>query len=166
MSNPYLGEIRVVGFNFAPVGWMMCDGELLPISQYTALYQLIGTDYGGDGISTFALPNLQSRVAIHQGNGFVIGEQSGTENVTLSTSQVPSHSHVINAVAASGNHPAPNGAVFAASSAGQYVPVASATGVMGNMVSPAGGSQPHSNIQPYLALTCIIAFEGIFPSQG
>ena len=166
MSNPYLGEIRVVGFNFAPEGWALCDGQVLPISEYDALFALLGTTYGGDGQSTFALPNLQSRVAIHQGNGFVLGQETGVENVTVSISQIPSHTHSIGAVAGSGNAPSPNGAVFAASSAGQYVPVASATGTMGNMVSTAGQGQPHSNIQPYLALTCIIALAGIFPSQN
>jgi microcystin-dependent protein len=166
MSNPYLGEIRVVGFNFAPVGWTMCDGQLLAISQYDALFALIGTTYGGDGVNTFALPNLQSRVAIHPGLGFEMGQQGGTETVTVEAAQMPSHSHTINAVTANGNTPYPKGAVFAASSAGHFVPVASATEVMGNMVSQAGGNQPHNNIQPYLALTCIIALQGIFPSQN
>lgn len=170
MSQPFVGEIRCVGFNFAPVGWSLCNGQLLPISEYDVLFNLIGTTYGGDGQTTFALPNLQSRVAIHQGsNGvsdYVIGELGGVENVTVTSAEIPSHSHPIEVVAANGNSPTPAGAVFAASSAGQYVPVASATGVMANMVSQVGGSQPHSNIQPYLAMTCIIAFEGVYPSQG
>jgi microcystin-dependent protein len=166
MSNPFVGEIRYVGFNFAPQGWAFCNGQLLAISQNAALFQLLGTTYGGDGQNTFALPDLQGRVAIHQGFGFVQGEISGTEEVTLLTNEIPSHSHTIGAVAANGNAPTPGGNVFAASSAGQYVPVASATGAMGNMVSPIGGNQPHTNLQPYLTLNPIISLFGIFPSPN
>jgi microcystin-dependent protein len=166
----YVGEIRLVGFNFAPADWFLCDGQLLPISEFEVLFNLIGTIYGGDGQTTFALPNLQSRVAIHQGSDgestYVIGQLGGVENVTITDAELPSHSHTINAVTANGNSPTPAGAVFAASSAGQYVPVASATGAMANIVSAAGGSQPHSNIQPYLAMTYIIAWAGVYPSQG
>jgi microcystin-dependent protein len=166
MSEPYVGEIRCVGFNFAPEGWFQCQGQLLAISQFEVLFNLIGTTYGGDGINTFALPNLQSRVAIHQGNDFVAGQTGGAEEVTVTIAELPSHSHTIGAVAANGNSPTPAGSVFAASSAGQYVPVAAATGAMGSMVSPVGGSQPHSNLQPYLTLTYIIAWAGIYPSQS
>jgi microcystin-dependent protein len=165
MATPYIGEIRFVGFNFAPQSWALCDGSLLSIAENTALFQLIGTTYGGDGVNTFALPNLQSRVAIHQAEDFVMGQTGGVEDVTLLVSQIPSHAHAIGAIHTDGNKPTPAGALFAASSADQYVPVASATSAMGNMVSQAGGNQPHTNIQPYLALTCIIALYGIFPSQ-
>jgi microcystin-dependent protein len=169
MSNPYVGEIRYVGFNFAPQGWAFCNGQLLAISQFETLFNLIGTTYGGDGQNTFALPDLQGRVAIHQlqqGESFVMGEFGGTEAVTLLINEIPSHSHTIGAVAANGNAPTPGGNVFAASSAGQFVPVASATGAMGNMVSPIGGNQPHTNLQPYLVLNPIISLFGIFPSQS
>jgi microcystin-dependent protein len=166
MSQPFIGEIRYVGFNFAPVDWQVCDGALLPISEYETLFNLIGTTFGGDGQSTFALPDLRGRVAVHQGQGLVLGEQSGAETVTLSTEEIPSHSHSINVASAIGNTPAPGGNVFAASSAGQYAPLAAATGAMGSMVTPAGGTQPHPNIQPYLTLTPIIALFGIFPSQS
>jgi microcystin-dependent protein len=166
MSNPFVGEIRYVGFNFAPVDWAFCNGQILAISQFETLFNLIGTTYGGDGQTTFALPDLQGRVAIHQGEFFVIGEISGTEVVTLLTNEIPSHSHTIGAAAANGNSPAPGGAVFAESSAGQFAPVASATGAMGSMVSPIGGNQPHTNLQPYLTLNPIISLFGIFPSQG
>jgi microcystin-dependent protein len=164
MSEQYVGEIRYVGFNFAPVGWFMCEGQLLSISENETLFNLIGTTYGGDGQNTFALPDLRGRVAIHQGDSFVMGQMSGAETVTLSIEDIPSHAHTIGAATANGNSPSPAGNVFAASSAGQYVPVASATGAMGNMVSPTGGTQPHINLQPYLTLTAIIAFEGIYPS--
>jgi len=171
MSDQFVGEIRYVGFNFAPVDWALCDGSLLAISEFQVLFNLIGTTYGGDGQNTFGLPNLQSRVAIHQGtlpagSTYVIGQESGVESVPLSINQVPSHAHSIGAVTANGNSPSPAGSVFAATSAGEYVPSASATGTMGNMVGQAGSGQPHSNIQPYLTLTPIIALFGVYPSQG
>ena len=170
MSQPYVGEILFVGFNFAPANWMLCQGQLLAISEYDTLFNLIGTTYGGDGQSTFALPDLRGRVAMHQGsNGvstYVIGEAGGAEEVTVLTSQLPSHSHTIGAVTADGNSPTPSGNVFAASSAGQYAPLASATGAMGDMVSAAGGSQPHNNLQPFLVVNCIISLFGIYPSQN
>jgi len=166
MSEPYVGEIRFVGFNFAPVGWMMCEGQLLPISDYSTLFNLIGTTYGGDGQSTFALPDLRGRVAMHQGSDFVIGQTGGVENVTLTVNDIPSHSHAVGAVHTNGNRPTPAGALFAASSTGQYVPVASATSAMGNMVSATGGSQPHNNLQPLLVMTCIISLFGVYPSPS
>jgi len=166
MSNQYVGEIRAVGFNFAPEGWAFCNGALIAIAENEALFNLIGTTYGGDGQNTFALPDLRGRVALHQGSGFVQGEISGVESVTILQQQIPVHSHTLGAVAANGNSPHPGGAVFAASSAGEYAPIASATGVMGNMVLSAGGNQPHENRQPSLALNYIIAMDGIFPSQG
>jgi microcystin-dependent protein len=171
MATPYLGEISYVAFNFAPYGWAVCNGQLLSISQNDALFALLGTIYGGDGVSTFGLPNLQSRVAIHwgtslQGNNYSIGEYAGVENVTVLASQVAGHSHPIGAVSGNGNTSSPSGAVFAASSEDQYVAVASATGALGNVVIPNSGNQPHTNIQPYLTVTCVIALEGIFPQRG
>jgi microcystin-dependent protein len=170
MSQPYIGEIRLVGFNFAPVDWALCNGALLSISQNAALFSLLGTTYGGDGINTFALPNLQSRVAIHLGTlagaSYPEGQYAGVENVTLTTAQMPSHNHSIPVVAAAGNAPSPAGALIASAPEEQFAAVASATSSMGNMVAAAGSSQPHSNIQPYLALNYIIALYGIFPSQN
>lgn len=166
MADPFVGEIRYVGFNFAPQEWALCNGQLLSISENAALFSLLGTTYGGDGQTTFALPDLQSRVAIHQGNSYVMGQEGGVETVNLSVNEIPSHSHAIGAVAANGNSPSPGGALFASTSAGEYVAVASATETMGNMVGQAGSGQPHSNIQPYLALTAIISLYGIFPSRG
>lgn len=170
MSQPYVGEIRFVGFNFAPVDWILCEGQLVAISEYETLFNLIGTTYGGDGQNTFALPDLRGRVAMHQGSigvsTYVMGQTGGVENVTVSTNQIPSHSHTIGAVSANGNTPTPAGSVFAASSAGQYVPVASATGAMGDMVSATGGSQPHNNLQPFLVVNCIISLFGVYPSQS
>ena len=170
MSQPYVGEIRFVGFNFAPAGWMTCQGQLLAISEYDTLFNLIGTTFGGDGQTTFALPDLQGRVAMHQGsNGvsdYVIGEAGGAEEVTVTIPALPAHSHTIGVVAANGNSPTPKGTVFAASSAGQYVPLAAATESMGDMVSAVGGSQPHNNLQPFLVVNCIISLFGVYPSQN
>jgi microcystin-dependent protein len=170
MSQPFVGEIRFVGFNFAPAGWMMCQGQLLAISEYETLFQLLGTTYGGDGQTSFALPDLRGRAAVHQGfnsgGGFTMGQTGGAEEVTLLDSEIPSHTHSIGAVIADGNTPAPGRAVFAASSAGQYAPLASATGSMGNMVSAVGGSQPHANLQPFLVVNPIISLYGVFPSHS
>jgi len=167
MADPYLGEIRYVGFNFAPLGWELCNGQLLPISEFDALFALLGTTYGGDGESTFALPNLQSRVPIHMGNDYSIGEEGGAENVALDIGQMPAHAHAIQVSNFAGNSPTPSGSVFAAQTSGHYVANASATGSMAPaMVLSDGQQQPHSNIQPYLAITCIIAMEGIFPSRS
>lgn len=172
MSDPYVGEIRYVGFNFAPVGWLTCDGSLLSISEYTVLFSLLGTTYGGNGTTTFALPDLRGRVAIHQGilqdsDEFVMGEQSGSETVSLLTSQIPLHSHTINTTSALGNVTSPAGALLAKASSESYAPFAENAGTLASSaVSLSGGSIPHSNIQPFQAIYCIIAFEGIYPSQG
>ena len=171
MAQPYVGEIRMFAGNFAPVGWMFCDGQLLAISENETLFQLIGTTYGGDGQSTFALPNLQSRVPIHMGTNagqtFLLAESSGSESVTLTTQQIPIHTHGL-LCAASGGIPNsnPNGGFWAATDQTQYSTVGGAN-PMGNppMVSdPAGGSQPHENMMPYLAINFIISLFGLFPS--
>ena len=154
--------------NFAPAGWMFCDGALLPISENETLFQLIGTTYGGDGDSTFQLPNLSSRVPIHMGTGpsgntYQIGEMAGVEQVTLSTSQIPNHSHAMLASANSATGPSPAGQVYAAA---DIYTAAGAPQVMSNQaITPAGGSQPHENLQPYLVVNYIISLFGIFPSQ-
>ena len=171
MSDQYLGEIRMVGFNFAPYGWALCNGQLLAISQNTALFSLIGTYYGGDGVTTFALPNLQSRVPIHQGQGlglspYNIGQIGGTENVTLSTQQMPQHNHTIGSAATAGsNKPANN--YPADSAGGNAYSQGPATGTLNpSAVSFQGNSQPHANLQPYLCITFVIALQGIYPSRN
>jgi microcystin-dependent protein len=185
MSDQYLGEIRVFGFNFAPQGWAMCNGQLMSITQNTALFSLIGTYYGGDGISTFALPNLQSRVAIHQGQGpgltpYVLGEAAGTEAVTLNAQQMPQHNHLVfcNGAATgrggttfgggAGETPVNNFPGLAASPANAvYAPARSSVDTMNqSMVQFVGGNQPHNNVQPFLTLTFCIALVGIYPPRG
>ena len=165
MSNPYVGEIRIFAGNFAPAGWMLCNGALLPISENETLFNLIGTTYGGDGEETFALPNLQSRVPIHQGSGFTLAQVGGAETVTLNVNQIPVHSHVPQANSNPGTQSSPSGGVWAQSTLGQFssaipnVPMAAAA------LQNAGGSQPHDNMLPFVCLNYIISLFGIFPSQ-
>jgi microcystin-dependent protein len=171
MANPYVGEIRLFAGNFAPAGWMFCNGSLLSISEYEVLFVLIGTTYGGDGQQTFALPDLRSRVPIHLGQGvglsnYVLGQKGGSETVTLTDSQIPAHVHVLNANSNHGAAATPTNNVWAGSADfSQY-----AAGPNGNMwsgaVGLAGGSQPHDNMLPYLGINFIISLFGIFPSQG
>lgn len=167
MGEPYVGEIRMFAGNFAPAGWMFCEGQLLPISENETLFQLIGTTYGGDGQSTFALPDLRGRLPIHMGNSFVIGEAAGVESVTLTTAQIPSHTHPL-LCAASGGTPNSNpaGGYWGPTDQTQYSTAAS-TVQMGNpaIISGAsGGSQPHTNFMPYLCVDFIISLFGRFPS--
>lgn len=171
MSTPFIGEVRLFGGNFAPLGWALCQGQLMAISQNDALFALIGTTYGGDGQTTFALPNLAGRIPLHQGQGpglapRTMGEQAGTETVTLSASQIPAHTHALigNSAAAAGTSPA--GALLAATSVASYDTGAAATPMAAGAVGIAGGSQPHENMAPTLALNYIIALEGIFPSRN
>ncbi len=165
MAQPYVGEIRMFAGNFPPVGWMFCDGQLLPISENETLFQLIGTTYGGDGESTFALPNLQSRVPMHQGNGFILAETGGVESVTLTTNQIPIHSHPFLATMNPGatTNPNPN---LTADSPNIKIYIEDVTGVNMSAQSATitGGSQPHENLQPYLCINFIISLFGIFPS--
>ncbi len=168
MAQPYVGEIRMFAGNFAPAGWMFCEGQLLPISEYETLFNLIGTTYGGDGQSTFALPDLRGRIPLHQGNGFIMAETGGAEEVTLTVSQIPSHSHPLlgSGSAATANQPA-NNALPAATSAATITPYgtdAPLVSLAPNAVSSTGGSQPHNNFQPYLCVDFIISMFGIFPS--
>lgn len=169
MGSPFVGEIRMFAGNFAPAGWMFCQGQLLPISENETLFQLIGTTYGGDGQETFALPNLASRVPVHVGPGFAQGQSGGAESVTLTTSQIPAHSHVPQAFSGTGNQNSPGGGFWAASSpATQFatsVNVPSLAMANGTLAS-AGGSQPHDNMVPFLAINFIISLFGIFPSQS
>ena len=165
MGQPYVGEIRMFAGNFAPAGWMFCEGQLLPISENETLFNLIGTTYGGDGQSTFALPDLRGRIPVHQGNGFILAETGGAETITLTVSQIPAHSHPLLASTGPGNVNTPGGNVTA-ESAGVKIYFADQPTV--NMapaaVSPVGGSQPHNNFQPYLCIDFIISLFGIFPT--
>ncbi|HWD07583.1 MAG TPA: tail fiber protein [Actinomycetota bacterium] len=164
MATPYVGEIRMFAGNFAPVGWMLCQGQLLPISDNEVLFNLIGTTYGGDGIDTFALPDLQSRVPVHVGPGFSLGQAGGAESVTLTTSQLPAHSHVPQG-AATGNQSSPAGAVWAGGTRLYTVPPANSP-MSPVALQGSGGSQPHDNMLPYLVVNFIISLSGIFPSQS
>lgn len=164
MAQPYVGEIRMFAGNFAPAGWMFCEGQLLPISENETLFQLIGTTYGGDGQSTFALPDLRGRLPIHHGNGFILAETGGAEEITLTTSQIPAHSH---AQLASNDIPtqsSPASNVTGQAAAKLYRAGAPSTSLAAGAIGPVGGSQPHSNFQPYLCVSFIISLFGIFPS--
>lgn len=167
MADPYIGEIRMFAGNYAPVGWLFCDGQLLPISGNGALFNVIGTYYGGDGTSNFALPDLRGRAPVHQGNGFGLTSRGGTELVTLSASQIPAHTHQMlgsTALAASNN---PQGNIPASLPAGgvasAYQTLQSQVPLDPTTVAPSGGSQPHENMQPYLCLNFIIARVGLTP---
>lgn len=166
MAQPYVGEVRMFAGNFAPAGWMFCEGQLLPISEYETLFNLIGTTYGGDGQSTFALPDLRGRVPIHQGNGFILAETGGVEQVTLTVNQIPAHTHVPLANSANGTSSDPANNFWAAQPALlQYSGPGSANvNLPADTIVPAGGSQPHANFQPYLCVNFIISLFGIFPS--
>ena len=167
MSDPFIGEIRMFGGNFAPAGWAFCDGQEVPISENDALFQLIGTTYGGDGESTFALPNLQSRVPVHAGPGFVLGQQSGEEQVTLSVNQIPAHGHALNADENSGTQLSPTHNILAQTqNPMMYRAITPTLAMNGNSVLPAGGSQPHDNMVPYTVISFIISLYGIYPTQG
>jgi len=168
MSGPFIGEIRMFGGNFAPAGWAFCNGALMAIDQNPALFQLIGTTYGGDGQSTFALPNLQSRLPVHVGPGFALGQAGGAESVTLTTSQIPAHSHVPQASSQQGSSGSPAGNVWAVTSQNSNIyssnpPNAS---MAPQAVGQAGGSQPHDNMMPFLVINFIISLFGVFPSQS
>jgi microcystin-dependent protein len=174
MSSPYVGEIRMFGGNFAPVGWMTCDGQTLAISDYDTLFNLIGTTYGGDGQTTFNLPNLAARVPVHMGTGsdgtnFVEGQNAGVTTVTLTASQLPSHSHALQATS-SGQQQAPSSNTYPADAtpANAHVygpPGALPTQLAGGTLTGGGSNLPHNNLQPYLAITFIISLFGVYPSQ-
>ncbi|MGD0830538.1 MAG: tail fiber protein [Terracidiphilus sp.] len=171
MSDQYVGEVRLVGFNFAPIDWQICNGALLAISEYAPLFNLIGTYYGGDGQSTFGLPNLQGRIPIHQGTGtsgttYVIGQTGGVESVTINASSYPAHNHSLFASTASGNSAAPTGKV-AGGGLNVYTNLAPDNAMLPQMVGyNGGGNQPHNNLQPLLTLNWIIALYGVYPSQN
>ena len=175
MSNPYIGEIRIFAGSFAPAGWAFCNGQLMPISENDALFVVLGTTYGGDGQETFALPDLQGRLPIHMGtatNGitYQIGEKAGVESVTLSTQQIPSHAHTPIANSNAGTLSNPGGATWSAAGTGEQCytqPPNPPAGTMNvNGIGITGGSQPHSNMGPYLVLSFIISLFGLFPSPN
>src|SRR5256885_3969970 len=167
MSSPYIGEIRMFAGNFAPVGWAFCNGALMAIDQNDALFNLIGTTYGGDGQTTFAMPDLQSRVPLHVGPGFALGQTGGVESVTLTTSQIPAHSHVPQANSAAGTQPSPANGVWASTnpSINNYSNVAPSLNMDPAAIGSSGGSQPHDNMVPFLAVNFILSLFGVFPSQ-
>ena len=168
MPEPYIGEIRMFGGSFAPAGWAFCDGQQIPISENDALFTLIGTTYGGDGQETFNLPNLQSRVPMHVGSGFVLGQAAGTETVTLTTQQIPIHTHPMLATATNASSFAVQSNVLAATQAATITPYGQDNPpqpLSPSSISPVGGSQPHENMQPYLCISFIISLFGIFPQQ-
>ena len=163
MSEPFLGEIKIISWNFPPKGWSFCNGQLLPINQNQALFSILGTTYGGDGRTTFALPNLQGRSPVHVGNGIALGELGGETAHTLNISELPAHNHVPNANSnAASVGPAANNFW---SQTGSYAPSPD-TAMNPASILPTGGSQPHENMSPYLVLNFIIALQGIFPSQN
>ena len=170
MTEQYIGEIRLFGFNFAPVGWALCNGQILPINQNTALFSLLGTTYGGNGTTTFALPNLQGRVAIHQGDGaglspYEMGQSGGSEDETLNVNQMPAHNHEVLGHNGPSNSPKPLGRVPASTSTDAYasVPV---NPMAAGMIAPTGGGEPFPILQPYLTINFCIAVEGVFPSRS
>jgi microcystin-dependent protein len=172
MSEPYIGEIRMFGGNFAPRGWALCDGQLLAISQNTALFSLLGTTFGGDGRTTFGLPDLRGRAPMHWGQGpglanRVLGESAGEEAVTLLGTQLPPHNHIVAAVSGPGNAGSPPDALWAASSSRDsiYSTTAPDTQMSPQAIGGGGGGQPHDNMSPYLVVTFIIALEGIYPPR-
>jgi microcystin-dependent protein len=170
MSTPFLSEIRIMSFNFAPKGWALCNGQLLPINQNQALFALLGTTYGGNGQTNFALPNLQGRIAISFGSGYTLGERGGEEAHTVIMSEMPAHIHPANADVKQGNNTVANmNGAYIANTGGNNLFSTGSNNMVAmypQMVSATGGSQPHENRQPYLALNFCIALQGIFPSQN
>lgn len=165
MAQPYVGEIRIFAGNFAPAGWMFCEGQLLPISENETLFQLIGTTYGGDGESTFALPDLRGRLPLHQGNSFILAEMGGAEEITLTVNQIAAHSHPLLASTNIATQTTPTNNVLAqSSSADLYIEDTSNVNLSPAAITAVGGSQPHTNFQPYLCVNFIISLFGIFPS--
>jgi microcystin-dependent protein len=171
MADPFVAEIRIYPFNFAPKGWAFCDGQLLPISQNTALFSLLGTTYGGDGKSTFALPDMQGNAPMHPGQGpglslHDLGETGGSETVTLLESEIPSHSHSMQVSGQAGLNNTPDQQLFAVGAGiNLYAPPANLTPMSDNALSPAGGDQPHNNMMQYLTLNFCIALQGVFPPR-
>ncbi len=166
MSEPYLAEIRLVSFNFPPKGWAFCNGQLLPINQNQALFSLLGTTYGGNGQTTFALPDLQGRTPFHAGNGHVVGERGGEDTHTLIGGEMAAHQHAAIATSVSPNATSPAGGFWGNANIGAYSSNPPNAAMAPQAGGAAGGSQPHPNLSPYLALNFVIALVGIFPSRN
>jgi microcystin-dependent protein len=168
MAEPFLSEIRIMSFGFAPKGWATCDGQLLPINQNQALFSLLGTTYGGDGRTTFGLPNLRGNVPIHVGSGHTLGERGGEQAHTLSISELPTHTHTLSATSTAASQPVPTNSLLATTAATDpiYAPPASLVPMSSSVLANVGGSQAHLNMQPFLVLNFCIALQGIFPSPN
>ena len=168
MSTPFLAEVKIISFNYPPKGWAFCNGQILPINQNQALFALLGTTYGGDGVRTFALPNLQGNVPLHRSSQFLQGEKGGETNHTLAQTEIPPHTHTLSVVSSQGNKPLPGGNLPATAPTGLgnvYGPATNLTAMSPAAISSIGG-QPHNNLQPYLVVNFIIALTGIFPSRN
>lgn len=166
MSEPFLAEVRMIGFNFAPRGWAFCDGQILPINQNQSLYSLLGTTYGGDGRTSFALPDLRGRTPIHVGEGHREGQKSGEETHTLSANEMPNHDHVIQATSNDGTTTNPAENVLAKATVATYTAAANLVNMNSGVIVNVGGGQAHENMQPYLAVNFCIALQGLFPSRN
>ena len=166
MGTPFMSEIRIMSFNFAPKGWAQCNGQFLPINQNQALFSLLGTTYGGNGQTTFALPDLRSRVPLHTGNGFALGQAGGQEFHTVIISELPTHNHLAQATNIASTTNLPTNNLLATINAPQYNPFNSTTTLHPSTVTNVGGSQPHENRQPFLVLNFCIALQGVFPSRN
>jgi microcystin-dependent protein len=167
MSEPFLSEIKIMSFNFPPKGWALCNGQLLPINQNQALFALLGTTYGGNGQTNFALPNFRGRVPIHTGNGHILGEAAGSEAVTINIQQMPTHTHQVNASSNDATSTFPsNTTVFANTRPSEFYSGVADSSLNAEVITSVGGSQPHTNMQPYLTLNFCIALQGIFPSRN
>jgi microcystin-dependent protein len=166
MAQPYVGEIRMFAGNFAPAGWMFCEGQLLPISEYETLFNLIGTTYGGDGQETFALPDMRGRIPIHQGSGFTLAETGGAEEITLTVQQIPAHNHAFLVSTGPAGQSSPSNSVLGnSSSIDLYREDVTSVSLSSSAVGSVGSSLPHNNFQPYLCVDFIISLFGIFPTQ-
>ena len=166
MAEPFLSEIRLFSFNFPPKGWALCNGQFLPINQNQALFSLLGTTYGGNGQTTFALPDLRGRYAMHKGNGHTLGEKAGSTAVTITQQTMPQHQHILMASTVSGDNPVAVGNMLGAFNNGYRTPGATLTPIEPSSVSNVGGSQAHTNMCPYIVINFCIALQGIFPSQN
>ena len=166
MSEPFLAEIRMVGFNFAPRGWAFCDGQILPINQNQSLYSLLGTTYGGDGRTSFALPDLRGRTPIHVSGGHLLGTKSGAETCTLDTAELPGHTHQLEGTTTAASTGDPTGALWADNQGNPYGDPVAGLAMAGDTIADAGGGQAHDNMQPYLTVAFCIALQGLFPSRN
>lgn len=166
MSEPFLAEIRIVGFNFAPRGWAFCDGQILPINQNQSLYSLLGTTYGGDGRTSFALPDIRGRVPIHVGNGHALGQKTGEETHTLSAAEIPGHQHAVNGTSNAVTEATPSNARLPGTNNSKPYTNSAGGSLGSNSISNIGGGQAHNNMQPFLAMNYCIALQGLFPSRN